>query len=230
MHIGHAGGPPGRAVFVQHALDRQNFEQRLQPPSAHAGIGFDLDQAVSIAPQAAEHLFCRLRVGNRGGGEVIPNALIRIRRQQHPFGMRHCPARPPHLLVISHRRRGRAHMHTKAQVGFVVAHAQRRGGHHRLDLVVAQTVFHLQARVGVGLPAVGIHRMAAAAQKRREPLGLGHRQHIHNARARQLLQRIGNPGVALQGRQTRHHRQRERGAGQRAAKRDRGRAQLLANI
>ena len=140
------------------------------------------------------------------------------------------PSGPTHLLVVSHWRGRRAHVQAKAQVGFVVAHAQSGGGHHGFDLVVAQLLFNLEPTLGIALSAVSANLVAQAVQKGAQPLGLGHGQNIHNPRPWQALERIGDPGVALQGRQPRHHRQRQRGACQRAAKGHAIGAQLLTNV
>ena len=195
VHISLASGFPSRTVFDDHALHCQYFQQSLQPASAHTGLGFDFQQPPPCPGQTGQHLVGRLRVWNRSRCKVIPYALVGVRWQQNALGMGHSAPCPAHLLVIGHRGRWRAHVHTKSQIGFVIAHAQCRCGHHRLDLVVAQTVFHLQPRIGVDLTGVGIDRMATTAQKGCQAIGLGHGQHIHNARTRQLRQRIGNPGI-----------------------------------
>ena len=63
--------------------------------------------------------------------------------------------RPADLLVVGDGRVGRAHVHAEAQVGLVVAHAQRRRRDDGLELVVAQPSLDLLPRRGVELARVG---------------------------------------------------------------------------
>ena len=111
------------------------------------------------------------------------------------------------LLVVRHRRGGGAHVDAEAEVGFVVAHAQRRGGDHRLDAVLEQLGLHAQAIGPVHGAGVFGDVVAGAAQEAGEPTGLGHGEHVDDARAGQRVECLIDPREALDRRQPTHHRQ-----------------------
>ena len=174
------------------------------------------DCGLVAAERVEDPLDLRL-VGDARGGEVVPDPLVRLGRHQHGERVVQRPTGPAHLLVVGHRRRRRPEVDAERQVGLVVAHPERRGRHQRLDLVVPQPVLELLAVRG--LPRVRGHVVALLGQEGGDPLGLGHRQHVDDAGARQLPQRVGDPGVAVEHAEPGHHGQPERGPGQRAAQR-----------
>ena len=88
-------------------------------------------------------------LGDGGGGEVLPDALVGLGREQHRLGALDGPAGAADLLVVGDGRVGRAEVHAEAEVGLVVAHAERGGGDDRLQLVGAERVLHLRSRVVV---------------------------------------------------------------------------------
>ena len=67
------------------------------------------------------------------------------------------PSGPADLLVVGHRRGRRAQVDAEGKVGLVVAHAQRRGRHQRLDLVASQPALE-------GLPVVALTRVRRDVQ------------------------------------------------------------------
>jgi hypothetical protein len=93
-------------------------------------------------------------------------------------------------------------MDAERQIRFVVAHPERRGRHQRLDLVGSQPVLELLAIIC--LTRVRGHVETAFAQEAGQPLGLGDGQNVDDPRSRHRLQRIGDPGIALQRAQSRH--------------------------
>ncbi len=66
-------------------------------------------------------------------------------------------------------------MHDEAEVGLVEAHAERAGGHQRLDLVGGEVGLEGLALAGLGLPGVRRDGVAAGAQEVGDLLGLRRR-------------------------------------------------------
>ena len=137
VHIHLTRGRPCGAGLGDHTLDRQDLQQCLEPATAHTGDAFDLEQTLRPLGQHLQYRVGSSRVGHRGSGEVLPQSLVALRWQQHCFSARQPPPGAPHLLVVGHRGGRRAHVQAEAEIGFVVPHAQRRGGHHGLHPVVA---------------------------------------------------------------------------------------------
>ena len=111
-------------------------------------------------------------------------------------------------------------MDHEAEVGLVVAHAQRRGRDQRLEPVVAQVVLEPLPGGGVQPAGVGRDREPVAVDRPHrlgEALGVGHGQRVDDAGPGQLGQVVDHPGVALQRREVAHHRELQAGPGQGAA-------------
>ena len=66
------------------------------------------------------------------------------------------------LLVVGDHRARRLVVHDEAEVGLVVAHAERARGHDGLELVAQQPLLDVHAPLGVDLAAVGLGRDAVA--------------------------------------------------------------------
>ena len=109
----------------------------------------------------------------------------------------HAPAGPADLLVVGDRRLRGAQVHDEAQVGLVEAHAQRAGGHQRLDLIPEQGGLGRLALGMVVLAGVGGDQVAAVAQELGHFTGAGDGQRVDDARAVQLVQVLGQPGQPL---------------------------------
>ena len=227
---GRAGQRPGRAFALHHLLDRQDLQQPFEPAAPDAGAVLQRQQALRPHRQRVEDLPHAARVGHAGRREVGPDALVRLGRQQHGHGIVQRPAGAAHLLVVGNRRGRRADVDAEGQVGLVVAHAQRRRGDHGLERIAAQRVLDLLARGRLQPAVVGRHREAAGLQEAGDALGVGHRQRVDDARAREGVQRIGHPGQALQRPQAGHHGQAQRGACQRAAEGQRLRPELARDV
>ncbi len=124
-------------------------------------------------------------------------------------------------------------MHAEAEVGLVVAHAERRGGHERLHLVAEQGVLEPLALPVVELPGVGGHRHGVAVvirDRRRQPVRVGHRQRVDDARPRQAGQVLDDPGEPLERREPVEHRQLQARPREGPAQHERRRAELRRHV
>ncbi len=90
-------------------------------------------------------------------------------------------------------------MNDEPEVGLVESHAQRRGGDKRLDTVGEQVGFQLFALGGFGGTGVGGDHVALLAQVRGDVVGLGDREGVDDAGARQRIQMCANPCRPLGG-------------------------------
>ena len=171
-----------------------------------------------------------VRFGDTGGGEVLPQPLVGDGRQEHRNRLVECPPRPPDLLVVGDRRRRRAEMDAEREIGFVVAHAERGRRDQRLDLVAPQPSLQLLALGRLHLRRVGGDVEPAAAQQTGDSLGLGHGQHVDDARAGQLIQRVGDPRAPLHRVEPRDHDEPQRGAGERSPQSEGVRPELAGDV
>ncbi len=140
---------------------------------------------------------------------------------------------PADLLVVGDGRGRRAEVHDEAEVRLVEPHAQRAGGHQRLDPVRQQVRLRGQPLLRIGLAGVGRDREPALAQELRDLLRGGDGERVHDPGARQLRQVRGEPPQPLRGRRQPHHRQPQALPVQRAAQHQRlpGREpQLLGDV
>ena len=96
-------------------------------------------------------------------------------------------------------------MHDEAEVGLVEAHAERRRGHERLDLVVAQLTLEALAVGGVGAAGVGGDAVTGLGQGSRHLLGCSHGQRVDDAAAGQLVEVGEEPAEPLLGRHRAQH-------------------------
>lgn len=108
-------------------------------------------------------------------------------------------------------------MHDKAQIRFVEAHAQRRGGDERLDLIGQQCGFQSLALGRIGLPGVGGDMVPMRIEHIGEIVRGGDGERVNDAGARQFVQPPAEPGGALHRIGNAHHRQVQRFAIQPAA-------------
>ncbi len=98
-------------------------------------------------------------------------------------------------------------MDHEPEVRLVESHAEGRGGHQCLDAVLQQILFCRFAFGGIGLARVGGHGDAPLGQERREIGGAGDGQRVHDARARERLQPVGQPRETGRGVRDAHHRE-----------------------
>ena len=184
---------------------------RSPAPSAAASLG---------RPAAAQH---RAR-GRAGSGTVAVANHSQIRSSvsaagsSTPTAVVQRPPGPPDLLVVGDRRVGRADVDAEAEVGLVVAHAERRGRHDGLELVGPQRLLDRGALAPARSARCRPRRRAPA--RRRKPASavrLVDGQRVDDAGAGQRGQRLGHPGEALHGRSARDDGEPQRGAGERAA-------------
>ena len=88
-------------------------------------------------------------------------------------------------------------MNAESKIGFVVPHAERRGGHHRFDAVLEQLGLHEQPIGPVHGSGVFGDVVTGAAQEPGEATGLGNSEHIDDAGAMQRLEGLVHPGEAF---------------------------------
>ena len=120
--------------------------------------------------------------------EEVLDALVLGAAQQHHVRVLDRAPRAPDLLVVGDDRAGRLVVDDEAEVGLVVAHAQRAGGDHRLEVVGEQPLLDSHPRVGVHLPAVRLGRDAVRGQPLRDELGVALGQRVDDPRPVELRQ------------------------------------------
>jgi hypothetical protein len=79
------------------------------------------------------------------------------------------------------------------QVRFVEAHPKGRGGDKRLDPVVDQRLFSLEAIVRISLTGVRQHVMASLTQMSGDLDSRGNGEGVDNARTGPVVQMVGKP-------------------------------------
>ena len=119
--------------------------------------------------------------------------------EQDHVGPVHAPARPADLLVIGDRRLRGPQVDDESQVGLVEPHPEGARRYQGLELVFQQGVLGGFPFRMVIAPGVRGDVKAALAQEAGGVVGRGHGQRVDNARARQLIQVLGEPGEALLG-------------------------------
>ena len=108
-------------------------------------------------------------------------------------------------------------MHDEAEVGLVVAHAERARGHDRLELVAQQPLLDVDAPLGLDLAAVGLGRDAVGVEEVGDQVGVALGERVDDAGARQLRQVGGEPREPVGGRRQLDDLQAQRRAAQRPA-------------
>ncbi len=108
--------------------------------------------------------------------------------------MRDAAAGAADLLVVGDHRPGRLVVHDEGQVALVVAHAERAGGNHRLDLVAEQPVLGVDPVAGLLLAAVGDGGDPLRGQERGDLVGIALGERVHDPGAGQVRERRRQPG------------------------------------
>jgi hypothetical protein len=85
----------------------------------------------------------------------------------------------------------------EAEVGLVVAHAQRAGGDHRLEVIGEQPLLDRNPRVGVHLPAVRLGCDVVSGEPLRHELGVALGQRVDDPRAVELGQPRREPSEPI---------------------------------
>ena len=125
-----------------------------------------------------------------------PQSPVAYYQQDH-LGAVHAAARAADLLVVGHGRLRGAQVDDEAEVGLVVAHAERAGRHDRLELVRQEILLHGEPLRRLGLPGVGLGGVPAVPQELRDIMGGGDGQCVDDAGAGQLAELLGQPGQPL---------------------------------
>ena len=128
--------------------------------------------------------------------EVLDAAVLAAAQQDH-VGVIDAAPGAADLLVVGHHRAGRLEVHDEGQVGLVVAHAERAGGDHGLDLVAQQALLGGDPLLGLLLAAVGERSDAVGGEERRDLLGVALGQRVDDARARQRREVLHEPREPL---------------------------------
>ena len=155
--------------------------------------------------------------GHRCRREVAPDVLVLGAGHEQHVGPLGGAARTTDLLVVGDGRRRGTEVQDEAEVGLVEAHAEGRGRHEGLDLVVRRASSSRDPFGRLGAPRVGGDLVPGLAQSRRDVLGGGHGQGVDDARPGKLSEVGDEPGeTLLRGRQGQHSEPQRR-AGQRSA-------------
>ncbi len=101
------------------------------------------------AVEHGEHAVGDLGRGERLGDEEVLDVGVLHAAQQDGVAAVEGATGPTDLLVVGDRRARRLEVDDEAEVGLVVAHAERGGGDERLDLVGLQPAFRLDPGVAV---------------------------------------------------------------------------------
>lgn len=116
------------------------------------------------------------------------------------------------LLVVGDGRRRRTDVDAEREVGFVEAHAERRRGDERFDVVSAKSILQLIALGRRHRRRVGGDVEPAVSQNAGAPLGLGDGEHVHDAGTRELFGRVCHPRRAVHSVEAGHDGELERRA------------------
>ena len=87
-------------------------------------------------------------------------------------------------------------MDHEGQIRFVIAHAERRGGHQRLDAVVPQSLLQGDPPLGIDVTGIGRDRQTACPEPIGDLMGVTHRQGVDDAvtgQGRELRRQPGQP-------------------------------------
>ena len=193
--------PSRRRSRVDGPVDGEHLHQQLDAAASYAGGRLERGHAHGRLAAHARRSTARSLVGlgDARGGEPLPQPLVGLRGQQHHDRGVERTTGAADLLVVVDRRGGRADVEAEREIRLVVAHAQRRRRDDGLDLVGAQRGLDARAVGRLG-PARCTPRPRARATARNavEPLGVGDRQAVDDARARQRAQRLVDPRVPLE--------------------------------
>ena len=161
--------------------------------------------------------------------EVLDPAVL-VAAQEHDLRTVERAAGAAHLLVVRDHRAGRLVVDDEPEVRLVVAHAERAGGHDRLEVVAQQLLLDLDPAFALDLAAVGLGGDAPVRQPVGDDLRVALGERVHDPGARELRQVRREPGqpVGLAGQL--HHLEAQARAAERAAVRLDGRAELLLDV
>lgn len=87
-------------------------------------------------------------------------------------------------------------MDDETEVGFVESHAERRGGHQRLDPIVLELLLELRAFFCIGPARIGANFVALFAQHSGDVLGGGDGERVDDPGPGEVAQMGGQPGDA----------------------------------
>ena len=159
------------------------------------------------------------RFGNAVRDEEVLDAAVLGAAQQDDLGVVDAAAGAADLLVVGDHRAGRLVVDDPAEVGLVVAHAERARGDDRLDVVAQQPLLDGdRARSVSDLAGVRLGGDALRVQPLRDGVGVALGERVDDARARQLAagaspaRRGGRPGRGSSTTSSRSERARQRPA------------------
>ena len=162
-HAGLTG--PARAVAGDRALHVEHLQHRLDPPLAEVDDAHQLVGGRAAVLQRFEHRVDALLRRERLLDEEVLDPAVLGAAQQHHVGAVDRAPRAADLLVVGDDRSGRLVVHDEAEVGLVVAHAQRARRDHALELVAEQLLLGRDPRRGVHLAAVGLRGHPVGVQE-----------------------------------------------------------------
>ena len=84
-------------------------------------------------------------------------------------------------------------MDAEAEIRFVVAHPERRGGDDGLHEVAAELILDLDPSIGVHLSGVGRDVVTAVLEEAGEPFGLGDGEDVDDAGTGDRVECVGDP-------------------------------------
>ena len=87
-------------------------------------------------------------------------------------------------------------MDDESEVRFVESHAQRRGGHQRLDPIVLELLLEFRAFFGIGPARIGADLVALFAQHSGDVLGSGDGERVDDSGPGEVVEMGGQPGDA----------------------------------
>ena len=185
---------PRRAVALDRALDVEHLQHRVDAALAEVDLGHQRLRRRAAVGDPLQHAVDQLAARERLLDEEVLDPAVLPPAQQHDLGALDRAPRTADLLVVGDDAAGRLVVDDEAEVGLVVAHPQRAGGDHRLEVVAQQPLLDLDAGLGRAVPAVGLGGDPVAAQPLRHQVGVALGERVDDPRARQLRQVLDEPG------------------------------------
>ena len=191
---------PAAAVAAHGALDVEHLEHRVDAPAPEVDHRGELGRRGAVGAdgvEVLEHAVDVLAARERLLDEEVLDAAVLGAAQQDDVGALDRAAGTADLLVVGDDRAGRLVVHDEAEVGLVVAHAERARGDDALEVVGEQPVLDGDPPLGLDLAGVGLGGDAVGVQPGGDLLGVALGERVDDARAREVVEVRREPREAV---------------------------------
>ena len=175
-----------------------------------------------------------LLIRHGGGRKILPNSAVFATGQEQNIRIDGTAAGTTNLLVVAHRRRRRAQVHDKTQIGLIKTHTEGTRCNKSLHPVFLERLLRNQPLIRVSFTGVCEHLVAAGTQGVCGIFCRRDSQRVDNARTGQAVQVREQPADALRFIRQGQNAQAQGLAGQRTAQHMHGCAgigtELFGNI